>query len=132
MKVSILDHWTCWLMARRRAAREGLDDDHAAAATWTCRLVVIRSMGIGRFALRLWPSEQFADARDVVRRRRVRFQPRQALGCCWSGSPPHFWIGRTSRRPLLERALAIYEQALGPEHPDTNRMRCNLARLLIA
>ena len=53
-------------MARRRAAREGLDDDHAAAATWTCRLVVIRSIGIGRFALRLWPSEQFADARDVV------------------------------------------------------------------
>ncbi len=51
-------------MARRRAAREGLDDDHAAAAT--CRLVVIRSIGIGRFALRLWPSEQFADARDVV------------------------------------------------------------------
>src|SRR5258708_9160419 len=53
-------------MARRRAAREGLDDDHAAAATWTCRLVVIGSIGIGRFALRLWRSEQFADARDVV------------------------------------------------------------------
>src|SRR2546429_9893021 len=53
-------------MARRRAAREGLDDDHAAAATWTCRLVVIRSISIGRFALRLWPHEQIADARDVV------------------------------------------------------------------
>src|SRR5437660_4519333 len=53
-------------MPRRRAAREGLDDDHAAAATWTCRLVVIGSIGIGRFALRLWRSEQFADARDVV------------------------------------------------------------------
>src|SRR3989442_1246008 len=53
-------------MARRRAAREGLDDDHAAAATWTCRLVVIRSISIGRFALGLWPSEQFAGARDVV------------------------------------------------------------------
>src|SRR3989442_15028683 len=53
-------------MARRRAAREGLDDDHAAAATWTCRLVVIRSIGIGGFALGLWPSEQFAGARDVV------------------------------------------------------------------
>src|SRR2546428_14112978 len=53
-------------MARRRAAREGLVDDHAAAATWTCRLVVIRSISIGRFALRLWPNEQFADARDVV------------------------------------------------------------------
>src|SRR5712672_1873002 len=52
-------------MARRRAAREGLDD-HAAAATWTCRLVVIGSIGIGRFALRVWRSEQFADARDVV------------------------------------------------------------------
>src|SRR6266446_4903728 len=53
-------------MPRRRAAREGLDDDHAAAATWTCRLVVIGSIGIGRLALRLWRSEQFADARDVV------------------------------------------------------------------
>src|SRR5260370_27676646 len=53
-------------MGRRRAAREGLDDDHAAAATWTCRLVVIGSIGIGRFALRLWRSEPFADARDVV------------------------------------------------------------------
>src|SRR5258707_11212587 len=53
-------------MARRRAGGEGLDDDQAAAATWTCRLVGIGSIGIGRFALRLWRSEQFADARDVV------------------------------------------------------------------
>src|SRR3989442_4918878 len=53
-------------MARRRAARKVLDDDHAAAATWTCRLVVIRSIGIGGFALGLWPSEQFAGAGDVV------------------------------------------------------------------
>ena len=34
-------------------------------------------------------------------------------------------------RPLFERALAISEKALGPEHPDTNRTRCHLARLLI-
>src|SRR5260370_17020480 len=53
-------------MARRRAGREGLDDDHAAAATWTCRLVVIGSIGIGRLALRLWPREQFVGARNVV------------------------------------------------------------------
>ena len=51
-------------MARGRAARECLDDDHAAAATWTCPLVVIRS--IGGVALGLWPGEQFAGARDVV------------------------------------------------------------------
>jgi Tetratricopeptide repeat len=25
----------------------------------------------------------------------------------------------TGARPLFERALAIYEKALGPEHPDT-------------
>jgi hypothetical protein len=43
-------------MARGRAAREGLDDDHAAAATWTRRLVVIRSMGIGRFACGFGPA----------------------------------------------------------------------------
>src|SRR5262245_63638161 len=53
-------------MARRRAAREGLDDDHAAAATWTCRLVAIGSIGIGGFALGVWPSEQFAGPCDVV------------------------------------------------------------------
>src|SRR5215831_13559055 len=53
-------------MARGRAAEEGLDDDHAAAATWTWRLVVIRSIGIGGFAWEFWPSEQFAGARDVV------------------------------------------------------------------
>src|SRR5256886_15992893 len=53
-------------MARRRAGGEGLDDDHAAADTWTCRIVVIGSISIGRFALRLWRNEQFADARDVV------------------------------------------------------------------
>src|SRR5262245_55502649 len=50
-------------MARRRAAREGLDDDHAAAATWTCRLVVIASIA----GLSFWPSPsaQFARARRV-------------------------------------------------------------------
>jgi len=53
-------------MARRRAAREGLDDDHAAAAAWTCRLVAIGSIGIGGLALGLWPSEQLAGTRDVV------------------------------------------------------------------
>ena len=50
-------------MARGRAARECLDDDHAAAATWTCPLVVIGS--IGGFALGLWPGEQFAGARNT-------------------------------------------------------------------
>jgi hypothetical protein len=75
-------------MARRRAAREGLDDDHAAAATWTCRLIVIRSIGIGRFALRLWPSEQFAGARDVVGagglgQQAVVADAVEALGCLY-------------------------------------------------
>jgi hypothetical protein len=32
-------------------------------------------------------------------------------------------------RSLQERALAACQKALGPEHPDTNRGRCNLARL---
>src|SRR5215207_10386390 len=52
-------------MARRRAALEGLDDDHASAATRTCRLVVIGS-STGRFALGLWPGEQLTCACDVV------------------------------------------------------------------
>ena len=34
-------------------------------------------------------------------------------------------------RPLYERALAILEKALGPEHPSTNRVHCHLAHLLI-
>ncbi len=33
-------------------------------------------------------------------------------------------------RPLHERALAIFEKALGPEHPDTARSLNNLASLL--
>ena len=35
-------------------------------------------------------------------------------------------------RPLYERALAIREKALGPEHPDTSRARRNLASVLSA
>jgi len=34
-----------------------------------------------------------------------------------------------SARPLYERALAITEQALGPEHPNTRTVRTNLAAL---
>jgi hypothetical protein len=34
-----------------------------------------------------------------------------------------------SPRPLYERALAIYEKALGAEHPDTKTIRENLSRL---
>jgi len=35
-------------------------------------------------------------------------------------------------RQLCERALAIQEKVLGPEHPDTNSTRRNLAKLLLA
>jgi hypothetical protein len=35
-------------------------------------------------------------------------------------------------RPLYARALAIYEKVLGDEHPNTNRVRHNFARLLLA
>ncbi|HEX4715084.1 MAG TPA: tetratricopeptide repeat protein, partial [Ktedonobacteraceae bacterium] len=31
--------------------------------------------------------------------------------------------------PLLKRALAIYEQALGVEHPDTQQVRENYTHL---
>ena len=31
-------------------------------------------------------------------------------------------------RPLLERALSVAESALGPDHPNTNRLRSNLAK----
>jgi len=34
-------------------------------------------------------------------------------------------------RPLFERALAIREKTLGSEHPNTNRARYNLSRLLL-
>jgi tetratricopeptide (TPR) repeat protein len=37
---------------------------------------------------------------------------------------------RAAARPLLERALAIYERALGPDHPDTAQSLNNLAMLL--
>jgi hypothetical protein len=35
-------------------------------------------------------------------------------------------------KPLYERALAIYENVLGPEHPDTAQSVNNLASLLLA
>ena len=35
-------------------------------------------------------------------------------------------------RPLFERALAIHEKALGPEHPETAQSLNNLAGLLQA
>jgi hypothetical protein len=35
-------------------------------------------------------------------------------------------------RPLFERALAINEKVLGPEHVNTNRVRRNFATLLLA
>src|SRR5215468_8734306 len=52
-------------MPGHRAAREGLDDDHAAAAVWAgMRFDVIG--GIVRFGLRLWEDKQLAGARDVL------------------------------------------------------------------
>jgi len=35
--------------------------------------------------------------------------------------------GLAAARPLLERALAIRERVLGPDHPDTALARANLA-----
>ena len=32
--------------------------------------------------------------------------------------------------PLYQRALAIYEKVLGPEHPDTVRVKENYSNLL--
>ena len=46
---------------RLAAGREGLDDDHAAAAAWTGGRRPNISIG-----LRLWHGEQFARPRDVV------------------------------------------------------------------
>src|SRR5215470_2701028 len=52
-------------MARHRAAREGLDDDHAATAVWAgMRLGAIED--IGRFGLRLWDDKQLSRPRDVL------------------------------------------------------------------
>jgi hypothetical protein len=36
----------------------------------------------------------------------------------------------TAARPLFERALAIYEKALGPDHPNIAAVRGNLASLV--
>jgi tetratricopeptide (TPR) repeat protein len=42
-------------------------------------------------------------------------------------SPPMF----RPKKPLLERALGIYEEVLGPDHPKTNVSRYGLVRLLL-
>src|SRR2546423_1690820 len=58
-------------VARRGAALEGLDDDHAAAAArarmreWL-RLAGVGAGGAGRVVLGLWNGEQFAGSGDVV------------------------------------------------------------------
>lgn len=52
-------------MPRRATACEDLDDDHAAAAAWTARLVGIDS-GSGGLTLGFCSSEQLAGAGDVA------------------------------------------------------------------
>ena len=52
-------------------------------------------------------------------------RPRASL---YGDSPPQ--LRRPAARPLFERALAIYDKALGPEHPDTATGLNNLAVLL--
>src|SRR5262245_39265214 len=52
-------------MPKRRAAREGLDDDHEAAAVRAETRVVAISV-IGRLGWRPWDGKQLAGARDVV------------------------------------------------------------------
>ena len=49
-----------------------------------------------------------------------------------AGSYFHGRAAYSAARPLLERALAIREKALGPEHPDTARSLNNLADLVYA
>jgi len=56
---------TGWLMARRRAAREDLDDDHATAATRTGWLVMIGGC-IGWLVVAVWRDEQLAGRCDVI------------------------------------------------------------------
>ena len=56
-------------MPRRRAAAEGLDDDHLAAATRTRRRdhrLAICRITISMLNLRLWHGEELAGAREVV------------------------------------------------------------------
>ena len=57
--------------ARRAAAFEGLDDDHAAAAAWARmrerpRLIGIGGSRIAGLGLRNWRIEQFSRPRDVL------------------------------------------------------------------
>ena len=62
--------------------------------------------------------------------RRVR---RRARAFSWIGSPrtgKGRWRPMPSARPLFERALAISEKALGPEHPTTAASLNNLGNLL--
>ncbi len=42
------------------------------------------------------------------------------------------WIDRADAEPLYQRALAIFEKALGPEHPKVAKALLNYAVLLRA
>jgi tetratricopeptide (TPR) repeat protein len=52
--------------------------------------------------------------------------------CTWTGYYLQFRGVYLSARPYYERALAIVEKALGPDHPDTARSLNNLGYLLQA
>ncbi|GIK59103.1 MAG: hypothetical protein BroJett015_47660 [Chloroflexota bacterium] len=57
---------------------------------------------------------------------------RLAFLCNWTGFYLKFRAEYEKARPYLERALAIHEKALGPDHPDTATSLNNLGYLLRA
>src|SRR5262249_12613806 len=72
------------------------------------------------------PSPELSD------RNLISTTPHQQMRCELRAQRPRLRIVPLQWVCRYERALAIHEKVLGPEHPDANRVRFNLARLLLA
>ena len=111
-----------WRSARRRSAPSIPTRRRASTTSPACSTTRATMRRRGRSTSARWRSARRCSAPSIPTRRRAS-----------TTSPPAAGPGRlAAARPLFERALAIREKALGPEHPDTATSLNNLAMLLQA
>ena len=111
-----------WRSMKRRSAPNIPRRRRASTISPSCCRPRATSPRRGRFTSARWRSARRRSAPSIPTRRRAStISP----CCCERGD-------FAAAQPLYERALAICEKALGAEHANANRIRSNLARLLIA
>src|SRR5262249_3467346 len=113
-------------MPGHRATREGLDDDHAAAAVWAgMRLVAIG--GIGRFGL--WEDKQLTGPRDVLEALAAGEQA--VVAGAMGGRVPGVGEGATGGLVGCERhrfvSIAAFDSVVLPPEGDAVVVQCDQA-----